>query len=122
MLKQFFVPVITMLAGLALWVLTLVLYKIGGWTTNSLPLWESFLGLASGGLVVVSGIHCRQLSGPRAGNIIRTSFLLIMAIFSYGNIGTVMTGLLVFSAVITSILAIMGPKNSLAESDLSNGA
>lgn len=104
--NKFFVPAVTMLAGVLVWVAFLVLYEaVGGMNEQSLWLGAG-LCLAAGGLVVFSAVRCRQVSGPRIGNIVRTVLLIVMTAITYWRIGIVAAGVLAAAAIVTGVLAL----------------
>ena len=115
MTSKFFVPVATMIAGILVWVAFLVLCETG----DVMNEWSKWLGagfcLATGGLVVFSGIRCRQVGGPRVGSIVRTILLIIMAAITYWRIDVVFAGVLAAAAIVTGILAIMGDRPDAVE-------
>jgi hypothetical protein len=105
--KKFFVPAVSMLAGVFVWIVFLVFHEtvgeVNGWST-----WlEMGLCLAAGGLIVFSGFRCRQVGGPRIGNIVRTIFLIVMTAITYWRVGNVVAAMPAAAAIVTGVLVLM---------------
>ena len=104
--NKFLVPVVSFLAGLLLWLAVFVLYRPGSWMVERAPWPAAVVALAVGGLIVFASIRCRRAGGPRAGHIVRTGLLLVMAAFTYGKMGIVPAGVLVAAAVVAAALGV----------------
>jgi hypothetical protein len=121
MTNKLFVPVATMLAGVLVWVALLVLHEVSG-GTNGRSLWlGAGLCLAAGALVVFSGVRCRQVGGPRLGNIVRTILLIAFAAVTCWRVGIIPAGVLVAGAIATGVLALTDTGRPKAAGD-SNSA
>jgi hypothetical protein len=104
--NRFFVPAATMIAGVLVWVAFLVLHaSVGGMDVRS-PWPAAGWCLAAGGLIVFSGIRCRQVGGPRLGNIVRTGLLIVMTAITCWRIGILAAGVLAAAAIVTGFVAL----------------
>jgi len=119
MTSKFFIPVASMFAGILVWVAFLVLCETG----DVMNEWSKWLGagfcLAAGGLVAFSGFRCRQVGGPRIGNIVRTVMLIVMAAITYWRIDVVLAGVLAAAAIFTIIFALLGQRPDAVEDSIS---
>jgi hypothetical protein len=107
MTGKFFVPIATMLAGILVWVVFLLLHVVGLWR---LPAWLAVtLCVAAAGLIVFSGVRCRQVDGPRVGNVVRTVLLLVFAASTWWKTGVVPGAVFAAGAVVTAALFLAGP-------------
>jgi hypothetical protein len=110
--KKFVIPAVTMLAGIIVWIAFFLLSRGGIWLAELSTGIEVVMSLAAGGLVVFSGVRCRQVDGPRAGNLVRSVILFLMAAISYWKIGVVAGSVLLIGAIITGVLALMGSEQT----------
>ena len=117
MTNKFFVPAATMVAGMLIWVAFLVLHETGIGVTGRSPWPEAGLCLVAGGLVVFSGVRCRQVGGPRMGNIVRTVLLIVAAAVTGWRVGTLAAGVLVAAAIATGVVALMATGQPEAAED-----
>jgi hypothetical protein len=117
MVKKFFVPAVTMLAGVLVWVVFLVSHRAGGEVAERSLWFGCGLCLVAGGLVAFSAVRCRQVRGPRAGNIVRTILLVVMTAITYWKAGMVAAGGLALAAIATGALTLRGQPQQLEESD-----
>jgi hypothetical protein len=115
--KKFYLPIATMLAGILVWVVFLILHETGLDMHEHTLRMAAGLCLAAAGLIVFSGIRCRQVDGPRVGNVVRTGLLIIFAAITWWRAGIVIAGLPALGAVVTGILAIMGKRKPEAAAD-----
>jgi hypothetical protein len=112
MKNKFFIPVAAMLAGIVVWVIFLILHETGI-VLNPHSLWQSAIScLIAGGLIVFSGIRCRQVNGPRVGNVVRTILLIILAAITWWRVGIVVAGVLAAGAIVTGVLAMIRASGS----------
>ncbi len=112
MSNRFLLPAATMLVGIIIWVVFIVLHGANGWVHELSPWSDLAASLLAGGLIVYSGIRCRQVGGPRVGQIIRTCILLFMAIYTLLKL-TVSAGiLLILAAAPTAFMALQGATNT----------
>jgi hypothetical protein len=118
MTNKFFIPAATFLAGLFIWIGFLVFYELGN-GMNGGSLWRAAgMCLVAGGFIVFSGARCRQVGGPRLGNILRTIVLIVMAAITYWRIDPVASVVLVAAAIVTGVLARMAPYIPIVREDV----
>ena len=117
MRSKYFIPAATMIAGLIVWVVLIVLHE----TVDAVGKHPLKLGaglcLVAGGLIARSGLRCRQVNGPRLGNIVRTGLLIVMAAVTWWRIGAIAAIVLLVAAVVTGVLALMGSRPEGKKSD-----
>ncbi len=119
--NKYFIPATTMFGGLFVWVAFLIFHETNG-AINVSSLWlGAGLCLVAGGLVFFSAVRCRQVGGPRIGNIVRTVLLIVMTTITYWRVGTVVAGVLAVAAITTGSLLLMGSYQSkVAEGSVSS--
>jgi hypothetical protein len=64
--------------------------------------------VVAGGLIALSGILCTFAGGPRLGNIVRTSLLLVLAAITYWQVQTTAALILLAAACVTGLLTVLG--------------
>jgi hypothetical protein len=112
--KKYFVPVATMLAGVLVGVVFVILRETSG-LVNDKSLWTGAgFCLATGGFMVFSGLRCRQVGGPRVGNIVRTVLLIITAGITCLRAGIFGAGILAAAAIVTGVFFLTGSKQPKA--------
>ena len=99
--ERFKIPAGAFLAGLAVWILLLILHLNWGWMSTAAPVPQLSLSLLSAGLIGYSGIRCRRVGGPRIGGIFRTAALIILAAVGFWKIGVGSAVILIIGAGIT---------------------
>ena len=103
--KRFIVPASTFLGGIAVWLVLFFLFK-----SETLDLWQELIfGVITGGLIVFSAFSCKRAGGPKAGNLFRAGFLLVMGIFTYFYIGIV-SAIIILASIITVLLVALNTK------------
>ncbi len=104
--KKLIIPAATFLVGLAAWIVLFILFLTNDWGSLSAawPRWT--LGLLPGALIAYSGIHCRQVGGPKIGNIVRSGVLLVLAVITWWKVGALAAIILLVAALVTGALAI----------------
>ena len=108
--KKFIVPASTMLGGILVW----VIFLISNGSENS-NIWSQLLiGLATGGLILFSGIRCHKVGGPRGGNVFRAVLLLVLAVLSYFLFGFGLAGVLFLASILTGLLVFKNPVSGKA--------
>ena len=104
--RKFVFPAVTMLVGLASWIVLFVLFGFETGEAASSPLMVIGLAVAAAGLIFISGFSCRQVGGPRAGLFFRSGILLLMAILTWWKIGILTAGLLLAASLAMGVLAL----------------
>ena len=100
--KRFIVPASTFLGGIAVWFVLFFLF-----ISETLDLWQELLfGFITGGLIIFSAFRCKVAGGPKAGNLFRAGFLLVMGIFTYFYIGIVSAIIILVSIIIVLLIAL----------------
>ncbi|MBU8920409.1 MAG: hypothetical protein KOO63_00985 [Bacteroidales bacterium] len=107
MKSKFFIPAATVIVGVLVWVAFLLLCEKGKIAIEQLKYLGVGFSLVVAGLMVYSGFSCRQVGGPRYGNIIRTAMLIIMAAITYWRIDIIPAVLLAAGTIFTIIFALM---------------
>ena len=103
--KRFIVPASTFLGGIAVWLVLFFLFK-----SQTLDLWQELIfGVITGGLIVFSAFSCKRAGGPKAGNLFRAGFLLVMGIFTYFYIGMV-SAIIILASIITILIIALNTK------------
>ena len=105
--KRFIVPASTFLGGIAAWLVLFFLFK-----SETLDLWQELIfGVITGGLIVFSAFSCKRAGGPKAGNLFRAGFLLVMGIITYLYIGVV-SAIIILASIITVLLIAVNTKKT----------
>lgn len=103
--KKFIVPAAFFLGPVFIWIAAVIGYN--SWfalsTTLSVGLFF-ILGL----LILFSGIRCQRAGGPRLGNIIRSSVLLVLAAVTWWKAGSMAGIAMLLSAVTLGLVAALG--------------
>jgi hypothetical protein len=106
--KKYVFPVTTMLIGLGLWIVLVVLRLVGfgpamGWLASAMC-------IASGSLILISGVACVSAGGPIVGVLVRLAVLLGLAAYAHWVVERIpaVTGSLVAAAgtVVVGIVAL----------------
>jgi hypothetical protein len=108
--KKYRVTISTMLAGILVWIILIILHETAGAICGRSPGFEAGMCAVVGALIVFSGISCRQVGGPRIGNVVRTALLLITGLITWWRVGPVSASILACGAIITGVLALIGSK------------
>ena len=88
--------------GIVVWLVLFFLYK-----SETLDLWQELIfGVITGGLIVFSAFRCKLAGGPKAGNLFRAGFLLVMGILTYFYIGIVSAIIILASMVAALLIAL----------------
>ncbi len=106
--KKFIIPAGTFLLGLATWIVLFVVYQTNDWAEVVANWPDILLGLVPGLLIAYSGLHCRQVGGPRVGNIVRAGVLLVLTLLSWWKASLLAAIFLLLCALITGILILLG--------------
>lgn len=110
--KRFIVPASTFLGGIAVWLVLFFLFK-----SQTLDLWQELIfGVITGGLIVFSAFSCKRAGGPKAGNLFRAGFLLLMGIFTYFYIGMV-SAIIILASIITILIIALNTKQPEPKKD-----
>ncbi|MGA8263567.1 MAG: hypothetical protein WB779_03910 [Ignavibacteriaceae bacterium] len=110
--KRFIVPASTFLGGIAVWLVLFFLFK-----SQTLDLWQELIfGVITGGLIVFSAFSCKRAGGPKAGNLFRAGFLLVMGIFTYFYIGMV-SAIIILASIITILIIALNTKQPEPKKD-----
>ena len=92
-----------MLGGILVW----VIFLISNGTEISNIWSELLIGLATGGLIFISGFSCVMVGGLSAGIIFRAALLLTLAVLSYFLFGIMLAVILLIAAKLTWLLRFM---------------
>ncbi len=103
--KKFIVPAAFFLGPVFIWIAAVVGY--GSWFALSAP-FSMGLFFLLGAMILFSGIRCQRAGGPRLGNIIRSSVLLVLAVVTWLKAGALAGAAILLCAVILGILAVLG--------------
>ncbi len=103
--KKFIVPAAFFLGPVFIWIAAVVGY--GSWFALSAP-FSMGLFFILGVMILFSGIRCLRAGGPRLGNIIRASVLLVLSVLTWWKAGSMAGIAMLLSAVILGILAVLG--------------
>ena len=110
--KRFIVPASTFLGGIAVWLVLFFLFK-----SQALDLWQELLfGVITGGLIVFSAFRCKLAGGPKAGNLFRAGFLLVMGILTYFYIGIV-SAIIILASMVAALLIALNTKQPEPKKD-----
>jgi hypothetical protein len=119
MRSKYLIPAVTGLASLLAWAVLLVLHAAG--TSASATGLELGLCVASAGLMVVSAVRCRQVNGPRAGNVARFVLLFVMAAVVAWTLGAADGAVLAGAALVPGVLALTTPGSRPRTRDAGHG-
>lgn len=103
--KKFIVPAAFFLGPVFIWIAAVVGY--GSWFALSAHL-SVALFFVLGAMILFSGIRCQRAGGPRLGNIIRSSVLLVLAVVTWLKAGALAGAAILLSAVILGVIAAVG--------------
>jgi len=103
--KKFIVPAAFFLGPVFILIAAVVGY--GSWFALSAPLSVGLFFLL-GAMILFSGIRCQKAGGPRMGNIIRSSVLLVLSVLTWWKAGTAAGAAMLLSAVILGLVAVLG--------------
>ena len=85
--RKYVIPVTTMLIGLGLWIV-LVILRLAGFSPVQDWSWLApAMCIASGALILISGIVCMKARGPFAGLVVRLAVLLGLAAYAHWVVG-----------------------------------
>ena len=112
--KRYVIPATTMIIGLFLWIVLVVLRLIGFGPVLDWPWLASAMCIASGVVILVSGIICARAGGPIVGAVVRLAVLLGLAAYAHWVIGRTpaVIGPLIAAAgmLVTGIVALVSGK------------
>jgi len=103
--KKFIVPAVFFLGPVFIWIAAVVGY--GSWFALSAP-FSLGLFFLLGALILFSGIRCLRAGGPRMGNVIRSSVLLVLAVITWWRVGVLSGSAMLLSAVVLGCVAVLG--------------
>jgi hypothetical protein len=80
--RKYVFPVTMMLCGLGLWIVLVILRLAGFGPVSDLPWLAPAMCIASGALILLSGVRCAMVKGPFAGLVVRLAVLLGLAAYA----------------------------------------
>jgi len=103
--KKFIVPAVFFLGPVFIWIAAVVGHNSWFALTANYSVGLFFI---LGALILFSGIRCLRAGGPRMGNVIRSSVLLVLAVISWWRAGVPSGAAMLLSAVVLGFVAVLG--------------
>jgi hypothetical protein len=103
MKNRFFVPAVTFLTALIVWVTFFVAHLMDASVQEWAPWVTTVLSLGVGCLMLLSAVSCHRAGGPRVGGFVRSSMLLIMALLTFWKVGAIAAGIMLALAILIAV-------------------
>lgn len=103
--KKFIVPAVFFLGPVFAWIAAILGHD--SWLSLSAG-YSAGLFFLLGVLILFSGVRCQRAGGPRMGNVIRASVLLVLAVVTWWKAGVMACVAMLLSAVVLGLIAVMG--------------
>jgi hypothetical protein len=113
--RKYVLPVTTMLTGLGLWIALVVMLLAGFGPALHWTWLAPAMCIASGALILISGIVCAKAGGPFAGLVVRLGVLLGLAAYAQwvvGQISATIGALAAAAGIVILGIAVIGSRRT----------